>query len=155
MIDLCSRRLADWVIADHMRSELVVDALAAAERDPRQPRWRRLSHRSRGAVHQPGVRRRLPEGRRDPGHERGREPGGKRRRGELRTRPSNERRSRAAGLVQRARSTTRGVPVAALLQHRPPPLPPRTLQPERLRDGTRHDINYPHRSCISRVQDSG
>lgn len=32
MIDLASRRLAGWAIADHMRAELVVDALAAAER---------------------------------------------------------------------------------------------------------------------------
>ncbi|MFJ9753022.1 hypothetical protein [Streptomyces chartreusis] len=29
---LASRRLAGWAIADHMRSALVVDALAAAER---------------------------------------------------------------------------------------------------------------------------
>ncbi|MGX8904682.1 IS3 family transposase [Streptomyces netropsis] len=32
VIDLCSRRLAGWAIADHMRAELVADALAAAER---------------------------------------------------------------------------------------------------------------------------
>ncbi|QEU82597.1 IS3 family transposase [Streptomyces subrutilus] len=32
VIDLCSRRLAGWAIADHMRTELVIDALAAAER---------------------------------------------------------------------------------------------------------------------------
>lgn len=32
MIDLCSQRLARWAIADHMRTELVIDALAAAER---------------------------------------------------------------------------------------------------------------------------
>ncbi|GAA2338625.1 hypothetical protein GCM10010431_72530 [Streptomyces kunmingensis] len=32
VIDLSSRRLAGWTIADHMRSDLVVDALAAAER---------------------------------------------------------------------------------------------------------------------------
>ncbi|MFD3729076.1 IS3 family transposase [Streptomyces sp. NPDC058671] len=32
VIDLASRRLAGWAIADHMRTELVVDALAAAER---------------------------------------------------------------------------------------------------------------------------
>ncbi len=31
VIDLCSRRLAGWAIADHMRANLVVDALAAAE----------------------------------------------------------------------------------------------------------------------------
>lgn len=32
VVDLCSRRLAGWAIADHMRAELVVDALHAAER---------------------------------------------------------------------------------------------------------------------------
>jgi transposase InsO family protein/transposase-like protein len=32
VIDLYSRRLAGWAIADHMRAELVVDALTAAER---------------------------------------------------------------------------------------------------------------------------
>lgn len=32
VIDLYSRRLAGWAIADHMRTDLVVDALAAAQR---------------------------------------------------------------------------------------------------------------------------
>ncbi|GGU48275.1 transposase [Streptomyces violascens] len=32
VLDLYSRRLAGWAIADHMRAELVIDALAAAER---------------------------------------------------------------------------------------------------------------------------
>jgi transposase InsO family protein len=32
VIDLASRRLAGWAIADHMRTELVTDALATAER---------------------------------------------------------------------------------------------------------------------------
>ncbi len=31
VIDLASRRLAGWAIADHMRAELIIDALAAAE----------------------------------------------------------------------------------------------------------------------------
>ncbi|WP_411130352.1 IS3 family transposase [Streptomyces sp. x-19] len=32
VIHLASRRLAGWALADHMRTELVIDALAAAER---------------------------------------------------------------------------------------------------------------------------
>lgn len=32
VIDLASRRLTGWAIADHMRTDLVIDALAAAER---------------------------------------------------------------------------------------------------------------------------
>jgi transposase InsO family protein len=32
VMDLCSRRLVGWAIADHMRTELVLDALAAAKR---------------------------------------------------------------------------------------------------------------------------
>ncbi|MFH9671672.1 IS3 family transposase [Streptomyces sp. NPDC017405] len=32
VIDLASRRLVGWVVADHMRTDLVLDALAAAER---------------------------------------------------------------------------------------------------------------------------
>jgi transposase InsO family protein len=32
VMDLCSRRLVGWAIADHMRTELVLDALHAAER---------------------------------------------------------------------------------------------------------------------------
>ena len=30
MIDCCSRRLVGWSIADHMRTDLVIDALSAA-----------------------------------------------------------------------------------------------------------------------------
>jgi transposase InsO family protein len=33
VIDCCSRRLAGWSIAEHMRTELVVDALRAAQRE--------------------------------------------------------------------------------------------------------------------------
>jgi len=33
VIDLCSRKLAGWAMADHMRTELVTDALNAARRD--------------------------------------------------------------------------------------------------------------------------
>ncbi|WP_414720094.1 DDE-type integrase/transposase/recombinase [Umezawaea sp.] len=32
VMDLCSRRLVGWAIADHMRTEPVLDALVAAQR---------------------------------------------------------------------------------------------------------------------------
>jgi transposase InsO family protein len=32
VMDLCSRRLAGWAVADHMRADLVIDALTAAQR---------------------------------------------------------------------------------------------------------------------------
>ncbi|QHY97545.1 Integrase core domain protein [Streptomyces sp. S4.7] len=38
VIDLASRRLAGWAIADHMRADLVTDALAAAVRTEREAR---------------------------------------------------------------------------------------------------------------------
>lgn len=55
VIDLASRRLAGWVIVDHMRTGLVTDALAAGAH-PWQPRRGGPAHRSRSPVHQPGVR---------------------------------------------------------------------------------------------------
>ncbi|MBQ0891441.1 transposase family protein [Streptomyces sp. RM72] len=45
--DLASRRLASWAIADHMRADLVTDALAAAALHPRQPRRVDHAHRPR------------------------------------------------------------------------------------------------------------
>jgi transposase InsO family protein len=47
VIDLASRRLAGWAIADHMRADLVTDALAAADPNPRQSRRIAHAHRPR------------------------------------------------------------------------------------------------------------
>lgn len=63
VIDLASRRPAGWAIADHMRTGLVIDALAAAER-ARGSLAGAVMHTDHGA--QPGLRRRLPQGRRPP-----------------------------------------------------------------------------------------
>ena len=62
VVDLASRHLAGWALADHMRTDLVTDAPATAER----------CRGSLPARTRPGVRRRLPQGRRPPVHERDR-----------------------------------------------------------------------------------
>ncbi|GLP70243.1 hypothetical protein TUSST3_68640 [Streptomyces sp. TUS-ST3] len=43
VIGLASRRLVGWAIVDHMRAELLTEALVVAERC-RQPRRRRPAH---------------------------------------------------------------------------------------------------------------
>ena len=50
VIDLCSRKLAGWQVADHMRTELVTDALTAAARD-RGSLAGAVSQRDHGAVY--------------------------------------------------------------------------------------------------------
>ena len=50
VIDLYSRRLAGWAIADHMRTDLVIDALNAAQRT-RGSLDRTLFHSDDGAQH--------------------------------------------------------------------------------------------------------
>jgi transposase InsO family protein len=55
VIDLASRRLAGWAIDDHMRAELVIDALAAAKRC-RSSLAGPSCHRPRLSVHEPGLR---------------------------------------------------------------------------------------------------
>ncbi|WP_369263714.1 hypothetical protein [Streptomyces sp. R35] len=83
MIDLCSQRLARWAIADHMRTELVIDALAAAERT-RGSLNCAVMHADHGAqVHEQGLRGRLPPGGRAAEHEWCRKLGGQCCHGEL------------------------------------------------------------------------
>ncbi len=53
LIDLASRRLAGWAIADHMRMDLVTDTLAAAVRTRGSLA---AAHRPRSPVHQQGFR---------------------------------------------------------------------------------------------------
>lgn len=90
VIDLASRRLAYWAIADHMRTELVTDALGGSGPHPRQYRRGDHAHRSRSPVHEQGFRRSLQVSRGPTEHERGRVQCGQRSRGvfqrELQTR---------------------------------------------------------------------
>ncbi len=69
---------------------------------PRQPRRRRRAYRSRRPVHEPGVRRRLPPGGRDPEHECRRQLGGQRaRRGLQRHLQTGDSRGRRAWADER------------------------------------------------------
>ncbi|QCX82785.1 Integrase core domain protein (plasmid) [Streptomyces sp. YIM 121038] len=95
VIDLASRRLAGWAIADHMRAELVIDALAAAEqtRGSLEGAFMHTDHRSQYA------RRAFAEICRSAGVGTAWERPGPARTTPLRkasTPPSRERRSRAA-----------------------------------------------------------
>ena len=56
VIDCYSRRLAGWAIADHMRTELVEDALHRGRRHPRQPGRGDLPLRPRVGLHLQGLR---------------------------------------------------------------------------------------------------
>ena len=68
MIDCFSRRLAGWAIADHMRTELIADALTAA-RDTRGCLAGAVFHPDYGsAVHVEGLRPALREPGGDPVH---------------------------------------------------------------------------------------
>ncbi|WP_374214962.1 IS3 family transposase [Streptomyces longispororuber] len=56
VIDLASRRLAGWAIADHMRVDLVTDALAAARPYLRKSRGIDHAHRPLSPVHEHDLR---------------------------------------------------------------------------------------------------
>lgn len=61
--DAFSRRIVGWSMADHMREELVIDALTMAVRARRPPEG--LIHHSRSGrpIRRPGVRAGVPKGR--------------------------------------------------------------------------------------------
>jgi hypothetical protein len=86
VIDCFSRRLAGWAIAEHMRTDLVTDALGAA-RDTRGSLTGAIFHSDHGAqaVQREDLRPALPATRRDPVDGRGR----------------HQRRQRAGRVVQR------------------------------------------------------
>jgi transposase InsO family protein len=54
VMDLCSRRLAGWAVADHMRVDLVIDALHAAEQTTGQSGRGRSSTATTGRNTVPG-----------------------------------------------------------------------------------------------------
>lgn len=152
VIDLASRRLADWALADHMRTELVIDALVVAERT-RGSLKGAIMHTDHGAQ---CTSKAFADACRRAGvpHEHGRQLGRQRRRRKLQRDLQKRDAARPKRLAQRACSTSRRVPLAPPLQHPTPSLSPRTTQPHRLRDG-HHNINYPYRSRISPCPGSG
>lgn len=87
VIDLGSRKLAGWQVADHMRTELVEDALRGAARDRGSLGRGRVSLRPRLGLHLEGLRQALqrPEG--HPVHERDRDQCRQLTRGELQRSP--------------------------------------------------------------------
>jgi hypothetical protein len=65
------------------------------------------------------------------------------------TPPSNARRCKAARVHRRASSPPRLVPLAAPLQHRPPPLPARAAVPDQLREEQPTHASYAGASRIN------
>jgi transposase InsO family protein len=66
VIDLHSRKVVGYAVADHLRTSLIIEALAAALVTRRPPAGRHLPQRPRNAIHQPGIRRLLRRQRRRP-----------------------------------------------------------------------------------------
>ena len=141
VIDICSRRVIGWSIADHMRASLVTDAIeraVAVRGGPR--RWRRLPHGQGSSIRQPDLRRRLPTARHPPQHGT--------RRIELRqcagrvVLPGPQ-----AGVAPRTAldfegtDEARAIPLARLLQPTPTALRPWLPHTDRVRTAADH-INY-------------
>jgi hypothetical protein len=136
VIDCYSRRLAGWAIAEHMRTDLIIDAVDGP-RHPRLAGGGDLPQRSRGPVRLEGLR---PAVRRVGRHA-------------VDGCGRDERRQRAGRVVQRHAQTRdpprrahlarlgdlspRGVPVGNPLQHSPPPLVVRPASPDHLRAAAR------------------
>ena len=99
VIDCHSRGLVGWAVADHMRTELVVDALTAACRDPLRPGRGGLPLRPRIGLYLKGIRESVRRTRGDPVHGRRRDERGQQLWPSRSTRPSSARscRTRTAG----------------------------------------------------------
>ncbi|WP_371656767.1 MULTISPECIES: DDE-type integrase/transposase/recombinase [unclassified Streptomyces] len=103
VIDLASRRLAGWAIADHLRAELVIDALAAAERTRGSLAQGGDAHRSRTATHESGIRRSMQVSRGSAEHGRGWVQRGQRRRGKFQRDLQKRDAQGPDGMIERAR----------------------------------------------------
>lgn len=133
VLDLRSKRLAGWAIADHTRTELVTDAPEAAARTRCGDLAGAVLRRQRSPVRLAGLRERMPQIPRDPLSRSGRDKCGQRRCGELQRGPEA---GDPAGTETLARSTQgppRSLPLDHLLQHQAKAFSDRPGQPDRLR----------------------
>ncbi len=136
VIDCHSRRLAGWAIAEHMRTDLIIDALSVA-RDTRGSLAGAIFHSDHGAVHVPGLRRTLPSARGDSVDGGDREQRRQRARGVVQRHAQTRDLARLARLARRARLPPRGVSMGNPLQHPPSPLLVRPATPDHLRAAPR------------------
>ena len=62
VLDAWSRRVVGWSVADHIRSELVVDAVQMAIWRRQPPAGRTVAHSDHGSIHVVGLRPSAPGG---------------------------------------------------------------------------------------------
>jgi transposase InsO family protein len=133
VIDCYSRRLAGWAIAEHMRTDLVTDALSAAHGNrgsfgrgdlPLRPRRPVQLHDLRATVRPAGS---------DPVHGCGRHQRRQRPRGVVQRHPQARAPAGRARLARRADVSSGGVQVGEPVQHPPSSLLLRTTGPDDLR----------------------
>jgi transposase InsO family protein len=123
VIDCCSRRLVGWAVADHMRVELIEDALKAAQLT-RSSLAGAIFHSDHGSVrlHQQGLRQALRRPRRHPVDGRGRHERRQRARRVVQRDPQTGGTPRRSHLARRAHLPSSDVPLARPIQHPPPAL---------------------------------
>lgn len=155
VIDLASRRLTGWAIADHMRTGLVTDALAAAIRT-RGSLAGSIMHTDHGAQYMSRI---FAEACRSAGVQQSMSAVGSSADNALaESFNATFKRETLQGrkkLVRRARGPNRRLPMAPPLPHPTPTLPPRTTITDRLRAHLPTHTNYAGFSRITRVQESG
>jgi transposase InsO family protein len=141
VIDCFSRRLAGWAIAEHMRTDLITDALSAA-RHSRGSLAGAIFHSDHGAqytssVHVEGLRRAVRPAGRHAVDGRGRDQRRQRPGRVVQRHPQARDATGRTQLARRGDMSPSGVPVGDPLQHPPPSFLVRPASPERLRTATR------------------
>ena len=137
VIDCHSRRLAGWAIAEHMRTDLIVDALSAA-RDTRGSLAGAIFHSDHGAQYTSKAFAGLcAELGRHPVDGRGRHQRRQRAGRVVQRHPQTRDPARWARLARPGDVSARRVPLGDPLQHPPPSLPVRPAVPDHLRAATR------------------
>ena len=133
VIDCFSRRLAGWAVAEHMRTDLIVDALSMA-RDARGSLAGAIFHSDHGSsVQLEGLRPGLRRARCHAVDGRGRDQRRQRPGRVIQCHAQARDPARHALLARRGGVSAGGVPVGDPLQHPPPPLLVRPASPQHLR----------------------